>query len=73
MSRRVVIVSCLLVFLSIGLTVPLGTQTVAEGANIHCEMAAAAGWHHPGLNMWCFYDVVIQLWEAGFPLDRMWD
>jgi hypothetical protein len=26
-----------------------------------CELAAAAGWHHPGLNGWCITDIVMQL------------
>ncbi|MFH0777344.1 MAG: hypothetical protein V2A71_01810 [Candidatus Eisenbacteria bacterium] len=36
-----------------------------------CELAAAAGWHHPGLNTWCFYDILIRLWEGGASLDDL--
>jgi hypothetical protein len=30
-----------------------------------CELAAAAGWHHPGLNGWCITDIVMQLINDG--------
>jgi len=26
-----------------------------------CELAAAAGWHHPGLNGWCITDILMEL------------
>jgi len=41
--------------------------------SVGCELAAAAGYHHPGLNLWCFYDIMIDLWASGYEMRQYYE
>lgn len=39
---------------------------VPANAGEYCDRAAAAGYHHPGLNLACLYELIQEWWASNF-------
>jgi len=42
------------------------TGSVPASAGEYCDRAAAAGYHHPGLNLACLYELIQEWWASNF-------
>jgi len=61
---RKTVVTLLLVLLVFAFAAATGSVPASAGE--YCDRAAAAGYHHAGLNLWCLYELIQEWWAGNF-------